>query len=283
VLVVTDADKQSFPFHYDIVDGNHDNKFRISKDGYLSTASQFDKAVKDTYQLTVRVFDNADSPLFSDAVVTVRVVEESGYPPLISPLNISILVFDGRFVGGIIGRLKAISRYPHDFLTYSVVSSSSKHRNPFSVQQLDGTLLASDELETGVYTVNISVTNGRQTAYSEVVVTLRDVEPSAIDNSVIVRLGGLVPEEFILDLKSRFLRVLGQELGAADDGVMILSVQPSAAPQHTTAGQTRSRRDTTDEGRDLDVVLAARRPDNNFFKRSALKKKIQISYSCSRS
>lgn len=270
---MTDADGPSFgaPFHYDIIDGNQENKFRVSKDGLLSTAAKFDRQVKDNYQLTVRVFDNADSPLFSDATVSIKVVEESGYPPHVVPLNISIYNFGNQFVGGIIGRLKAVSRYPFDFLTYAIVSDN---QNLFSVNQLDGTIIAADGIDAGSYIVNISVTNGRQTAFAEAAVSIIELDYSMVDSTVILRLGGIVPEEFVRDLKARFQQVLAKELGISVDGLIIVGVQPSGEVTRSTSSQSRPRgRRST--GSDLDIVIAAKRADGNFVKRSTLKRKVQ--------
>ena len=65
--------------------------------------SRFDRHVKDTYALTVRVFDSGSPPLHSDTLVTVTVIEESSFPPLVTPLSVTVTTYGDEFAGGVIG------------------------------------------------------------------------------------------------------------------------------------------------------------------------------------
>lgn len=115
---MTDSDgpANAAPFTFDIRAGNVDNAFRVDQDGSLRTAKRFNHKVhapflsfrsfsfigrekkgtdddrrpqvQDSYALQVRVFDNGSPPLFSDTWVAVRVIEESKYPPIITPLEV---------------------------------------------------------------------------------------------------------------------------------------------------------------------------------------------------
>lgn len=93
------------PFTFDILSGNEGRAFRMVPDGTLRTAKKFDSKICDSYTLQVRVFDNGVPPMFSDTWVFVSIIEESQYPPEISPLNTSINSYLDEFPGGVIGKV----------------------------------------------------------------------------------------------------------------------------------------------------------------------------------
>ena len=66
------------------------------------------------YLLKIRAFDNGTPPLFADAWVEVKVIEESKFPPAVTPLNVQIASFLDDFPGGSIGRVKATDRDLYD-------------------------------------------------------------------------------------------------------------------------------------------------------------------------
>jgi len=76
-FAVTDADDSpnGAPFTYDIRRGNEGNGFRIQSDGSLLTAATFNRAEKEEHVLVLRVFDHGNPPLYSDAYVTVKIIE----------------------------------------------------------------------------------------------------------------------------------------------------------------------------------------------------------------
>ncbi len=117
---VTDADGPSnaSPFTFEIRSGNIDNAFRIDGNGSLRTAKRFSHKVRDSYTLQIVVFDNGSPPLFSETWVTVKVIEESKYPPIVTPLEISINSFLDEYAGGVIGRVHVSDQDPYDSLVY---------------------------------------------------------------------------------------------------------------------------------------------------------------------
>ncbi|GLV37966.1 kugelei [Carabus blaptoides fortunei] len=91
-FTVTDADAppNGAPYTFDFRSGNDGGIVRLEQDRILRTATKFNHRVKDIYLLNIRAFDNDTRPLYSDTWVVVKVVEESQYPPVTHPLEISI-------------------------------------------------------------------------------------------------------------------------------------------------------------------------------------------------
>lgn len=57
--------------------------------------------------------------------VTVNIIEESQYPPIITPLDIEILSYQDDFPGSIVGKIKASDQDPYDVLGYELLPSFS--------------------------------------------------------------------------------------------------------------------------------------------------------------
>ena len=135
----------------DIRAGNEESAFRIVQDGSLRTARKFNHKVRDQYVLQIRVFDNGTPPLYSDSfgknklkiiiwetniktcfsfAVTVNIIEESQYPPVITPLDIEIYSYQDDFPGSIVGKIKASDQDPYDVLGYELLPSFSSINLP---------------------------------------------------------------------------------------------------------------------------------------------------------
>ena len=97
----------------------------VVQDGTLRTATnKYNHKVVPDYHLQVRVFDNGTPPLFSDAFVTVHIIEESRYPPLVAPLEVTVNSFLDDFPGAVIGTVVATDQDPYDQLSYDLVPGS---------------------------------------------------------------------------------------------------------------------------------------------------------------
>ena len=57
--------------------------------------------------------------------VTVHIIEESQYPPVITPLDIEIYSYQDDFPGSIVGKIKASDQDPYDVLGYELLPSFS--------------------------------------------------------------------------------------------------------------------------------------------------------------
>ncbi|KFM71778.1 Fat-like cadherin-related tumor suppressor-like protein, partial [Stegodyphus mimosarum] len=95
-----DAPPNTGPFIFDILSGNEDNAFRVvQQDATLRTASKFDVKNQSEFTLQVRVTDGGTPPLYSDTWVNIIVIEESRYPPVVTPLDVSVSSYLDEFPG----------------------------------------------------------------------------------------------------------------------------------------------------------------------------------------
>ena len=135
----------------DIRSGNEESAFRIVQDGSLRTAKKFNHKQRNQYILQIRVFDNGTPPLYSDTFgklknlkqdmfvktcfhisVVVNIIEESQYPPIITPLDIRVFSYQDDFPGSIVGRVRASDQDAHDVLGYELLPSFSAVNLPAS-------------------------------------------------------------------------------------------------------------------------------------------------------
>ena len=258
-----DIDPNGPPFTYDIIGGNNDNEFRIDNDGTLSTAHRFNRAIKDSYRLIVRVFDNGTPPLYSDTYVNVKIIEESAFPPTMEPLDVSLSSYNDDFPGGVIGRVKASDVDLYDKLTFGIASNNM---NLFDIHVQDGTIKAFKGLDAGAYNINVSVTDGKFTVYTTVRLEVLSISEEAAANAVVVRFQNMLPEDFVKTHRRSFIRALKQQLSVRSKDIDIISVQPASS-----SSSSRSQRSAES---DLDILLAVRKSHDNFYSGKALRRMI---------
>ncbi|XP_053978063.1 fat-like cadherin-related tumor suppressor homolog isoform X1 [Hylaeus volcanicus] len=256
-FVVTDADidKNADPFTFDFRSGNEGDAFRLEQDGTLRTATKFNSRVKDKYVLHIRVFDNGSPPLYSDAWVVIKVIEESQYPPDITPLEVVINSYMDEYPGGIIGKVHAVDQDQYDTLSYSLVPSSPIPNDLFQIDKIDGTLVALPRLDIGEYRVNVSVSDGKFTRHSIVKVNVDLVSEKMLENSVIVRFREVSPEDFILSHRKGFVRTVRNAMNCRLKDIVVISVQPST----DEANLIKSRAIRQAVHNDLDLLFAVKK------------------------
>ncbi|XP_022242412.1 fat-like cadherin-related tumor suppressor homolog [Limulus polyphemus] len=253
---VTDADilPNTSPFTFDIVSGNEDNSFRlVQQDASLRTAVMFNYKYKNEYILCIRVSDAGVPSLSSETWVTIHIIKESQYPPLLSPLKVAVSSYLDEFPGGVMGRVHATDSDPYDKLVYDIVSY---HKHLFKIDPEDGTLVAYDGLDVGSYSINVSVSDGKFISYGTVLVEVFVVTEEAVKNSVGISLDDITPEDFLLSYKKGFLRAIRSILNVGFQDVEIISLQPSLEEFG------RSRRSTR---QDLDVLFAVKNGIQGFY------------------
>uniref|UniRef100_A0A8D3DX25 FAT atypical cadherin 1a n=1 Tax=Scophthalmus maximus TaxID=52904 RepID=A0A8D3DX25_SCOMX len=222
-LTVTDRDASHNgpPFTFAIVDGNEGDAFHIDQQGALVAAGALSRKSKEHYLLQAQVSDSGKPPLLSTAFVSVRIIEESVYPPAILPLDIFISTAADEYAGGVLGKIHATDQDVYDTLTYSLGGAL------FSVSASDGKVIALRPLDVGHYPLNVTVTDGRFTTAADVTVHVRQAARQALDNSVAVRFANIAPEEFIGDYWRNFQRALRNIAGVRRSEVQLVSLQPS--------------------------------------------------------
>ncbi|XP_045469521.1 fat-like cadherin-related tumor suppressor homolog isoform X5 [Harmonia axyridis] len=264
---ITDIDipPNTVPYTFDFRSGNEENIFRL-QDSHLLTATKFNHKIRERYLLQIRVFDNGSPPLYSDAWVVVKVIEESQYPPIITPLEININSFLDEYPGGIIGKVHAIDQDNYDTLTYFLSPTtgiSYPAHELFEINRTDGTLTALPRLDVGEYRLNVSVTDGKFFSHTIVKINVEIISDDMLENSVAIRFRSISPESFILSHKKGFVRVVRSALNCRLKDVVIISVQSS------DDDNLRSKRQVS---RDLDVLFTVRKPDGSYFSSDNIRK-----------
>lgn len=230
-VVDADTTPNAAPYTFDFRAGNENGAFRMEQDGILRTAGRFNHKVKDTYILQIRVFDNGTPPLYSDTWVTVKVIEESQYPPTITPLEISINSFQDEYPGGKIGRVFATDQDEYDTLAFALVPTPGVLDTPnnlFNISKTDGTLYALPRLDVGDYRVNVTATDGKFTSFAIIKITVELISDEMLTNSVAIRFNKISPEDFILSHRKGFIRSIRNAMGSRLKDIVIISVQQSS-------------------------------------------------------
>ncbi|KAM3866939.1 protocadherin Fat 2 [Diretmus argenteus] len=199
-LIVMDKDtpRNGPPFSFHIVSGNEDRRFHVDQGGLLSLSSLLRKRVKAQHQLKIQVTDSGHPPLSSICVVNINVTEQSKYPPSVVPLEVFITTTGGLFANRVIGKLHASDQDLQDVLTYRLVSENPTEGR-FSVDLADGKIWADEALETGSYSLNVSVTDGKFSVWTGVKVHVWAADQRALDSGLTLQLVGMSPEEFLGD------------------------------------------------------------------------------------
>ncbi|XP_014882846.1 protocadherin Fat 1a isoform X1 [Poecilia latipinna] len=225
-----DASHNGPPFTFTIVEGNEGSVFHINQQGALVTTGVLSRKTKEHYLLQAQVSDSGKPQLSSTAFVSVRIIEESVYPPAVLPLDIFVSVAGDEYPGGVLGKIHATDQDIYDTLTYSLAAPASspadESRALFSVSASDGKIIALRPLDVGQYPLNVTVTDGRFTTPADVNVHIRQATRQALDNSIAVRFGSIAPEEFIGDYWRNFQRALRNIAGVRRSEVQLVSLQP---------------------------------------------------------
>lgn len=288
-----DAVPNAAPYTFDFRAGNEGSAFRLEQDGILRTAARFNHKVRDSYQLQIRVFDNGTPPLYSDTWVHVQVIEESQYPPIVTPQEIMINSFQEDFIGGQIGRVYATDQDKYDQLTYALVPTADLLYAPnslFNISKTNGTMYALPRLDIGDYRVNVTVTDGKFTSSTVIKIAVEQVTTEMLANTVVMRFSKVSPEQFVLSHRKTFIRSIRNALGSRLKDVAIVSVQQAsedsnvirhryrrggqkevaaatgaAVPANTLTNLTHllDMRDKRQAEHDLDVLFAVRKPTVN--------------------
>ena len=260
---VTDMDSlpNTYPYTFDFLSGNEGSSFRLEQDGMLRTATKFNHKIKDTYLLKIRVFDNGTPPLYSDTFVIVKVIEESQYPPAITPLEVYINSFMDEYPGSIIGKVKAVDLDQYDTLTYSLsptVGISYPTQELFKIDRTDGTLTGLPRLDVGEYRLNVTVTDGKYYRYTIVKIVVEVITEEMLDNAIVIRFRAITPDKFVLTCKKVFVKSVRNAMSSRLKDVVVISIQPSSDDEHL-----RAKRQTMTK--DLDVLFTVQKSDDSYF------------------
>lgn len=226
---LSDADDfpNSNPFTFDFKSGNEGGFFRIEQDGSLRTAARFNHRICDQYVLQIRVFDNGNPPLYSDAWITVKIIEESQYPPQITPLEITINSYEDDFAGGFLGKIYVSDLDKYDTFTFEfapIIGQAFITPQLFNISHSNGDLYALKNLDVGLYQINVTVSDGKFVSYAIVRVNVEIITNDMVKNSVMIKFANTTPRDFILSHRKAFVRSIREIMRCSQKDVIIIAI-----------------------------------------------------------
>lgn len=186
------------------------------------------------FVLSNQVTDSGHPPLSSICVVNINVTEQSKYPPSVVPLEVFISTSGGLFANQVIGRLHASDQDLQDVLSYKLISENPAEGR-FSIDPSTGKIWADGSLEEGLYTLNVSVTDGKFGVWTGVRVHVWAADQRMLDLGLTLQLAGLSPEEFLGDHWRGLQRSLGLALSVPRQEVHLASLQQLHGSTHLEA------------------------------------------------
>jgi len=216
--------------------------------------------------IQVRVFDNGTPPLYSDAWVVVKIIEESQYPPIVTPLEVTINSFEDDFSGAFIGKVHASDQDKYDELNFSLVSGSEdmyQSSKLFNISNQTGKIYAISNLDIGLYKLNVSVSDGKFHVFSIVKINVELVTNDMLKESVVIRFSRISASEFLLSHRKTFMRSIRNIMRCRQKDVILITLQSEAQKHSVTNRHARS------VDSNLNVVFAVRKqqiiPDSDEF------------------
>ena len=207
------------------------------------------------------------------STVTVHIIEESQYPPVISPLEVEVFSYQDDFPGSIVGRIVASDQDPHDVLGYELLPSytqggpASASLSLFEMDQRDGTLVALQGLDVGSYNLNVSVTDGKFTTTQAARVTVKLVTDNLLEKAVILRIERVSPEQFVVNYRKTFTKIMKNLFNVRSKDVEILGIQPNFG--------SREKREQGLSQPNVELLLAIVREGSTYFSRSEVRRTLE--------
>uniref|UniRef100_A0A673ATT1 FAT atypical cadherin 3b n=1 Tax=Sphaeramia orbicularis TaxID=375764 RepID=A0A673ATT1_9TELE len=252
-LSVTDKDspRNGPPFEFLIKSGNEGNFFSLDQMGNLRSNRALGPEAPREFTLEIQASDSGKPRLTSSSWVFLRVIGNSQYKPAVSPLEIFIIMVTDTFQGGPVGQIYATDRDPNDVLSFT---QKSQPKSMFSINRQDGTVVALPGLETGRYTMNATVSDGRFAVIADVSVQVEQVTDVLLRSALTLRFSSLSPEDLVGRYLSQIKLMLRGLAGwkwspGQQDPLHILSVQPVVGTSNVDLILAMERPDTPGSGR----------------------------------
>lgn len=112
-------------------------------------------------------------------------IEESQFPPVVTPLEVWVGVYQERWGGGELGRVSATDQDPYDSLEFGLAPPTPPRL--FTIEPRQGALGAAPGLDTGRYLLNVTVTDGKFVSCASVVVVVQPIWDDMLQHSVSIR------------------------------------------------------------------------------------------------
>nr|XP_022912562.1 protein dachsous isoform X1 [Onthophagus taurus] len=176
-----DADEgQNARILYHIVDGNHDNAFKIEPafSGILRTNIVLDREIRDIYRLTVIATDEGVPQMTGTTRVHIKVVDINDNQPTFPPHSI-ITVSEATNVGTVLTSVTANDVDTNPPLVYSFAADNDKESlKNFSIDRYNGKVILKKKLDfenQQEYNLRISASDSAHIAYSTLTIRVTDI------------------------------------------------------------------------------------------------------------
>lgn len=113
-------------------------------------------------------------------------IEESQYPPLVTPLDIWVGSYQERWMGGELGKVHATDQDQYDTLSFSFVNMHS-YSQYFTIDSSSGVIYAAPALDSGEYILNVSVSDDKFTSFGSVKVTVEPIWDEMLRHAFSIR------------------------------------------------------------------------------------------------
>ncbi|XP_060532504.1 protein dachsous [Cylas formicarius] len=184
-VVASDADQdRNSRILYHIVDGNHDNAFKIEPafSGILKTNIVLDREIRDNYRLTVIATDEGVPQMTGTTKVRVNVVDVNDNRPTFPPRSV-VKVGEDAEVGTVLTTITAndVDTYPE--LTYNFTSDTDpEYVRYFGIDRYTGKILLKRRLDFEAwqeYELGVSASDEVHVARTTLTIKVTDVNDNA--------------------------------------------------------------------------------------------------------
>lgn len=147
--VASDADQgQNSRILYHIVDGNHDNAFKIEPafSGIIRTNTVLDREIRDNYRITIIATDEGIPQMTGTARIQINIVDVNDNQPTFPP-HTTINVSEDTEVGSLLTAITAndVDTYPE--LTYNLTNGDKGYLEFFSIDRFSGKIFLKKKLD----------------------------------------------------------------------------------------------------------------------------------------
>ena len=204
--MVTDDDlvPNGGPFIYQLLD--HRELFTVgSTSGLVQASVVLDREDVPEYELTLQVTDNGSPTMTSTLTLTVHVKDVNDSPSRARNMDIKLYVYNGIFEGGIIADVKPEDDDVSGDYSCSISSGRSSYIIRTSCDLTAGSLSSGHPHEV----LRIQGSDGVHAAVDYAAnISLHEFTSQTIQSSVVLRLTGVLVEDFLANLYEDFLSAL---------------------------------------------------------------------------
>ncbi|XP_006824531.1 cadherin EGF LAG seven-pass G-type receptor 2 [Saccoglossus kowalevskii] len=258
-IVATDPDEgMNAVVAFSIVGGDEQFFALDYQSGQLTTSAEMNYEERNEYEVIVRA---TSTPLFNDAVIKIHVIDQNDNIPIINDFAIVFNNFEDYFPTGEIGSVPAHDPDVMDQLKYSIIRGNDA--SLIHINSSTGGIKLSQQLDTNVNTngdMEVSVTDGVNEVYAEMILNVTMVTEDMLYNSVTVRLADITQEEFLSPMFGRFVEALAQIIPCDKKHVYLFNVQD----------------DDVDHGHILNISFSASRSDGTYYSSKYLQQRVYL-------